>query len=126
MKSDNPLQIFLNSHWENLDDKSKEKYSLISDFILLNNDIVDVAIVQKNNPNEIFALGKYYNEIIKPTENEIRYYFHNGGLIGCGTSSNIWFYFDKNSIIANELKYDYPYDELIKDINDLLQRMTIN
>jgi hypothetical protein len=73
------------------------------------------------------AIGIYYEKIITPDKNNLRRYFHGvRNFIGCGTNSKLWFYFDDKHIIINDHKYIYPYDELMKDVYEFVERLDFN
>jgi hypothetical protein len=117
----NPVEKF-KKHWSALDDNRKQNYSLKENLILQNNAIAQVAIYQGD---KCVAFGNYFEKLELPTQDEIRTYFHgNNGFIACGTSSLFWFYFDEEKIIINDHKYKYPFDEVMKDYYEFLDRIT--
>ena len=116
-----PIDMFLNQWNKIIDSKSKD-YSIVENIELRDGAIAQVGIYLKE---ECIAFGNYFNELKLPNEDEIRFYFHSeNGFVGCGTSSRFWFYFDNDKIIINDLIYAYPYDELMKDYCEFLDRLT--
>lgn len=116
-------EIFEN-HWRNLNNNLKSKIMVVYDHKLKNNINADVALFDEK---DCLAIGKYVEKIISPDDENLRRYFHGAyGLIGCGTYSKLWFYFDDENIIINDHKYVYPYDEMVKDLNELIERANEN
>jgi hypothetical protein len=116
-----PIDIFLNQ-WKGINDIKSKDYSIVENLELKDGAIAQVGIFLKE---ECIGFGNYFNELKLPNENEIRSYFHGkNGFIGCGTNSKFWFYFDDKAIIINDHKYKYPYDELMRDFNELFERIT--
>ena len=115
-----PIEIF-SKHWFGLPNELTQNYSLKENFELKYNTIAQVAIFNGDN---CVAFGNFFEKLLLPTKDEIRYYFHGvNGFIGCGTSAQLWFYFDDKRIIINDHKYIHPYDELMGDYNEFFTRL---
>lgn len=116
-----PVEIF-SKHWNETSDKRIHDYSLKDNLKLGNGSLAQLAIFKGD---ECIAFGNYYEKLQLPTDDENRAYFHGvNGFVGCGTSSLLWFYFDDENIIINDHKWIYPYDELMKDYCEFLDRLT--
>lgn len=118
-----PKEIFL-QHWNCIKNPKSRDYIITDNFFLQNGEKADIVI---HLNEQCIAFGNYLDDLKLPQNDDERYYFHgNHGFIGCGTHSEFWFYFDKNNIIINDIKYIYPYDELMNDIEVFFQRLRSN
>ena len=117
----NPLAIF-NKNWSIIKDKRINHYKVVEDLLLKNNNTANIAIYKDE---KCIAFGNFFYNLKLPTDENVRYYFHlKDGFVGCGTESLFWFFFDENRIIINDHKYKHPYDELMNDYYDFLNRLT--
>ncbi|MBZ9786424.1 hypothetical protein LB456_03050 [Psychroflexus sp. CAK57W] len=108
-------------HFEKIDDNIRSLINIKDSYTLENKASADVALFYND---ECLAIGKYYKTLILPTDKNIRRYFHGDhDFMGSGTDSKLWFYFDDKNIIINDHNYVYPYDELMKDTEDFLNRL---
>ncbi len=115
-----PIEMFL-KQWNSIKDTNSKTYHIDENFSLQNGEKADIVIHLKD---DCIALGKYFDELKLPKEDEIRFYFHgNNSFIGCGSHSKFWFYFDKKKIIINDHNFIYPYDELMKDYEMFFERL---
>ena len=118
-----PKEIFIN-HWNGIKDPKSRDYTIKDNFLLQNGKKADIVI---HLNDECIGFGNYLDELIFSPQKGERYYFHGKhGFIGCGTKSKVWFYFDKNNIIINDLKYNLPYDELMNDFDVFFIRLQSN
>lgn len=115
-----PIEIFIQK-WSSIKDLRSTEYQIVENFRLENEKVVDVALFMGD---KCIAFGNHFEKLKLPTMDGDRFYFyHENGFIGCGTSSEFWFYFDNNKIIINDQKFVYPYDEVMKDYNEFFNRI---
>lgn len=107
--------------WMRVEIGLKEGIKIIEDYPLNNGRTADLALLRNE---ECLAIGKFYPALVQEVKEYSRNYFHGDHcFIGCGTSSKLWFHFDKDRIIINDQRYVYPFDEKMEDYREFAERL---
>lgn len=110
--------------WEKVSPEIKSQITVMENFELGNQTVVDIALFLGD---KCLAFGNFYEFLETPTEEKTRKYFYgNHGFMSCGTPSRLWFFFDNESILINDHKWLYPYDELMENVQEFVSRMGLD
>ena len=87
-----------------------------------NGEVADIVILKDSQP---VAFGKYFSELILPSEDNKKEYFSKvvQGK-GCDWPSRLWFYFNEDNMIINDLKWTLPHDELMSSSLEFYKKLT--
>jgi hypothetical protein len=113
-----PLEIF-NQKWGLVENPSKE-IIVEENFVLRNNKRVDIGIAINNI---YVAYGIYQPKLEIPENKPSRIYFQKFAFENYQPEFHFSFYFDDKSLIINDLKMNYPYDELLINYNEFHERL---
>jgi len=114
------IKVIFNDLWGMVSDEEKACYKL--EFkIKHENNIADVIILLNT---DIVAIGKYFDKL-KPLKNEwnTTYFRMKDGFLSNYNPGNVWFYFDQNNIIINDISFKNPGDELMENPNEFFNRL---
>jgi hypothetical protein len=112
------IDIF-NVKWGIIDDPNNS-YSVQENFLLKNGKIVDIGIIINDR---CVAFGMYFPILEVTDKSDSRDYFHKYVMEYHQSEIDFAFYFDNDSLIVNDLRYVYPYDELLNDFGDLHKKI---
>jgi hypothetical protein len=112
------IEIF-NHNWSLVDNPSKEIF-INEDFILKNGATADIGV---SINKEYIAYGIYLPKLEISENKDSRIYFMKYAFENYQPELHYAFYFDDNSLIINDLKINYPIDELLMNYNEFNQRL---
>ena len=95
-------------------------YEIQEDYRFKKGEIVDIGIILND---KCVAFGKYCANLEVSENPDSRIYFHKYGTEHHQTETEFAFYFNDRFLIVNDLRYNYPFDELLNDYNELYERI---
>lgn len=113
-----PIEIF--KHKWLLNDLADLNCDIQENYHLKNGETADIGVILNN---KCIAFGKYIAKLEVSDKPDSREYFHKYGIDFHQTETEFAFYFDDNVLIVNDLRYNYPFDELLNDYNELFERI---
>lgn len=108
------IDIFI-LKWSAITDP-KNSFSIQENFLMKNGTTADIAITING---KCLAFGLFFDELEINDKSDSRDYFHKYILKYHQSEIDFAFYFDNNSLILNDLRYVYPFDEVLNDFSDL-------
>lgn len=113
-----PVEM-LKQKWESTD-YAHLNYEIQENYQFKNGETVDIGILLHK---KCIAFGRYFPKIEVSDAPESRVYFHKYGMEYHQTETEFAFYFNESFLIVNDLRYNYPFDELLNDYNELYERI---
>ena len=112
------VDIF-NAKWGVINDPNNS-YSIQEKFLLKNGTTADIAITING---KCLAFGMFFDKLEINDKSISRDYFHKYAMEYHQSEIDFAFYFDNDSLIVNDLRYVYPFDEVLNDFSDLHKKI---
>ena len=100
-------------------DYTNNSYSIQENFSLKNGTTADIGITING---KCLAFGMFFDKLEINDKSVSRDYFHKYGMEHHQYEIDFAFYFDNDSLIVNDLRYVYPFDEVLNDFRYLHKR----
>jgi len=124
MKKKELIRDFI-SQFETYNKLNELDLELKLDYGLNNESKADFCILKGD---QCLAIGNAIEHKMVKNEEDIRRYFFGKEhrFIGCGSTSNYWLFYDGKTVVLNDHKYIFPYDEYCDDFAKSMNRVASN